>query len=75
MRMGNFRGVDALCSPTMKTDRPPIGIDHPTVVPENFVPPAQRDASEENEQRARSRRDGDTADSQAERLDWWLSGR
>lgn len=75
MRMGNFRGVDALCTSEMKADRPPIGIDHPTVVPENFVPPAHRDTSDENEQGSRSRRKGDAADSETERLDWGLSGR
>lgn len=35
MRMGNFRGLRLLRLPEMSTRRPPVGIDHPTVVPTN----------------------------------------
>jgi len=36
--MGNYLGVPAVSPTVMSTDRPRVGVDHPTVVPSNFQP-------------------------------------
>ena len=38
MSMGNYLGVEVVLDDTMATKRPSVGMDHPTVVPEQRPP-------------------------------------
>lgn len=74
MHMGNLRVVGVQRLDVMSTDRPPVGIDHLTVVPMNFDPDARRRDDERDEQGSGSGRppDREVGD---ERLHWARSAR
>jgi len=46
MSMGNYMRVECLPPCVMATSETPVGIDHPTVRPENFEPDTEDDEPE-----------------------------
>lgn len=48
MSMSNYLCLDGLLPTTMSASTSPIGLDHPTTIPENFEPELHRDGEAES---------------------------
>lgn len=55
MRMGNYFRRPVVRSAVMSTERPTVGVDHPTVVPSNFQPEDTDDDTDDDRHRNQTR--------------------